>query len=440
MKRRFCLAVAGCLLASRVLAADVNASQPLSLEQAHAIALQNHPNIAAADYRALAQTDVYKQAHAGLLPQVNLYGSSVHAEEANTRIMAGGLNNPSVMSRSAYGIGATQLITDFGRTSNLAASARFQSQAEQETARATREQVLMEVDRSFFAALQARALLNVARQTVQTRQLLLDRVSVLAANKLKSELDVSFSRVSLDDGKLLLQRSQSDYDSAMASLSAALGYSEQHAFTLEEQSPPDAADSNLDSLVTSALAQRPELASLRDARDAAERLSRSARDARLPTISAVIAAGDAPDHDVRLPDDYAAGGIQLSMPLFAGGYYRAREHEAEMRSRAAQETVRAAEDNVARDVRIAWLSLNNARERLRTTQELARYAQDAFDLADARYRAGSSSIVELSQAQLQLTSAQIAETGSRYDVLLEQSNLTFQIGATAVDDLAALGR
>jgi len=77
------------------------APQPLSLAQAHAIAVHHHPEIAAAGYRAQAEHEVFVQSRAGLLPQVNLYGAQVHAGSANTRLMAGGLNNPTVFSRSA---------------------------------------------------------------------------------------------------------------------------------------------------------------------------------------------------------------------------------------------------------------------------------------------------------------------------------------------------
>ena len=101
----------------------------LSLAEAHQIALDNHPQIAAANYRALAAQEVTREARAGFLPQVNLYGSAVDAASQNTRIMAGGLNNPSVFNRTAGGFALTQLITDFGRTSNLTASSKFQAQA-----------------------------------------------------------------------------------------------------------------------------------------------------------------------------------------------------------------------------------------------------------------------------------------------------------------------
>jgi len=403
--------------------------QTLTLDQAHSIALKSHPGIAAADYRALAAGEVFKQARSGLLPQVSLYGSVVQAESANTRIMAGGLNNPSVFNRAAFGAGVSQLITDFGRTSNLAASSKLQASAESQNAQTTREQVLLDVDRSYFGVLQAQAVVNVARQTVETRQLLLDRVSILAENKLKSELDVSFARVALENGNLLLQSAQNGFDSSMAALSTVLGLREQQHFDLVEQAPPQVASGNdVSPLIEKALQDRPELASFRDQRDAALRLARSMRDARLPTISAVIAAGDAPSHDVRLPDNYSAGGLQISVPLFAGGFYQARQREAELRAKAAAESLRTVEDAVSRDVRIAWLNLNNARERLRTTQQLSRYAANAYQLAEARYKAGSSSIVELSQAQLELTSAQIGETTARYDVLIQESALNYETG------------
>ena len=409
--------------------------QPLTLAQAHAIAVRNHPDIAAANYRAQAEHEVFVQSRAGLLPQVNLYGSQVHAGAENTRLMAGGLNNPAVFSRTAVGAGVSQLITDFGRTANLAASSRLQASAADQSALATREQVLLEVDRSYFGALQAQGVQAVARQTLDPRQLLLDRVSILAANKLKSDLDVSFAQVGLEDARLLLERAQNDVDSTLAALSAVLGYREQRPFTLaDEVSVPVPAAAEVAPLIEQALRDRPELASLRDQRDAALHLARSLRDARLPTISAVLAAGDAPSHDVRLPDSYSAGGIQVSVPLFAGGFYQARQREAELRARAAAESLRTVEDNVSRDVRIAWLSLNNARERRRTTAQLRRYAATAYELADARYRAGSSSIVELSQAQLVLTAAQIDETTARYEVLIREADLNYQIGAPARAD------
>jgi outer membrane protein len=407
-----------------------NAPSLLTLADAQKLALQNHPQIAAANYRALAAQEVEKETRAGYYPNANLYADAVGANEEGTRIMAGGLNNPSVYDRDAGGLEVSQLITDFGRTANLTASSKLQAQAANQNANATREQVLLQVSINYFGTLGAQAVLQVAQQTVDTRQLLLDQVSLLASNKLKSELDVSFARVAVQESKLLLQKAQNDADDAMTSFSTALGYREPRLFQLAESSPFVLVNMNdVSQLVEIALTERPELLSLRNEHNAALRFAKSERDSRLPTVSAIGLAGDAPNHDSHLPDNYAVGGIQLSLPLFAGGYYTARQHEAELKAQADNELVRALEDDVVRDVHIAWLNVNNALEQLQTTEELVQNAAEAYDLAEARYKIGSSSIVELSQAQLGLTSAQIANANARYNVLIQQVNLNYEIGA-----------
>jgi outer membrane protein len=429
MKRVLLIIMASVFMANTTPAVDTNAVQILTLADAQKLALRNHPQIAAANYRALAAQEGVVETRAGFFPSVNLYGTAVGANSEGTRIMAGGLNNPSVFDRAAGGVEASQLLTDFGRTANLTASSRYQARAENQNVVFTREEVLLQADTAYYGALEAQAVLRVAQQTLDTRQLLLDQVTALATNKLRSELDVSFAQVALQQARLLVEKSQNDADAAMATLSTALGYRDFHQFQLIEEAPPAQAVTNdVSDLIQTALSRRPELLSLRDERDAANRFAKAERDSRLPTVEAVGVAGDAPTHDSHLPDDYAAGGIQLSLPLFAGGFYAARQHEAELKAQADAELLRSLENNIIRDVRIAWLNFNNSLAQLHTADELVSNAAEAYDLAQARYQTGISSIVELSEAQLNLTSAQIADTGAHYNVLIQQANLNYQTG------------
>jgi outer membrane protein len=429
MKRMQLALTASLLAACSGWADGTNAPPVLTLTNAQTMALHLHPQIASADYLVLAAEEVVKESRAGFFPLVNLYGDAVGANTENTRILAGGLNNPSIYDRTAGGLQVNQLITDFGRTANLTASSRLQAEAEGQNRELTREQVLLQVNTGYFGALGAQAILHVAQQTLQTRQLLLDQVSELASNQLRSQLDVSFAQVEVQQARLLVETAQNNSDAAMATLSTALGYREFHPFQLVESSETTPATTNVSELVQAALSQRPELLSLRNQHDAALRFARAQRDARLPVVEAVGVAGSSPTHDEHLPNDYAAGGVQLSIPIFAGGLYRARQHEAELRAQSDNELVRSLEDNVIRDVRIAWLNVNTALQQLQTTEELVRNSTEAFTLAEARYKNGISSIVELSQAQLNLTSAQISEANARYGVFIQQANLNYQIGA-----------
>ena len=417
-----------CLWAAAVSAQSTNAF--LTLTNAEAIALKYHPDIAEANYLVLAAKEAVTETRSAYLPNANLYAEAVGANEEHARITEDdSLSNPSIYDRAGAGAQLNQLITDFGRTANLTASSKYQVKAQSQNASQTREQVLLQVDVGYFNALAAQAVLHVAQQTFDTRKTLLDQITTLATNKLRSELDVSFARVELQQGRLLVEKAQNDADAAMANLSTALGYSEFHEFQLADQSlgTNDVSD-DVSSLVQTALTQRPELLRLRNEHDAATHFARAQRDSRLPTIDAVGVAGVAPWRSDNLQANYAVGGIQMSVPIFSGGLYVARQREAELKARADEELLRSVENNVIRDVRIAWLDLTDAMQQLDTTKDLAANAGEAFTLAQARYKIGLSSIVELSDAQLNLTQAQIAETNARYNVLIQQANLNYQIG------------
>ena len=53
----------------------------------------------------------------------------------------------------------------------------------------------------------------------------------------------------------------------------------------------------------------------------------------------------------------------------------------------------------------------------------------ALRLAKARYEIGLSGILELTQAQLAQTSAQIAAANAKYDYLTRVANLNYAVGA-----------
>jgi outer membrane protein len=421
-----CILTVGALVPA--LGAD-KAPGPLTMEEAKAEAMRNHPAYAAAQLRTLLAKEALKETQAAYFPTANGYVDAVDTAWDNTRILAGGINNPSVYDRVGEGIAVTQLITDFGRTRNLSSGAKSQERAAAQGAEATREMVILNVEANYLAALQAQAVLGVAKQTVATRRLLVDRVTALAKNELKSDLDVSFAQVALGQAELLLQKSQGDADNAMASLGAALGRKDAEPIALVDDRRPAPAPPQLAELVASALSQRPDLLNLRYQRDAALSVAAAAKDANYPTLAAVGVIGNSFAEDNHLPDKYAAAGVQLSVPLFAGGAYLARQHEEEIRARVAAEALREAEDNAVRDVRLALVAVQTAYKRLATSRQLLGNANQAFDLAQARYKAGSSSIVELSDAQLNQTYAAIGAANAEYDTQVQSAVLDFQTGA-----------
>ncbi len=406
-----------------------NAAAPtlLSLKAAQTLALKNNPLISIARLTALASQQVTREVRSALWPTVTADLTAVDSE-VGSRITAGTLNNPSVYPRAAAGATVSQLITDFGRTTNLISSANLTAKAENQNAVATKEEILLAVDQAFYNALQTQAILIVAQQTVADRQTVSNQVGALYKNKLKSELDFSFANVNLAQAKLLLLDAQNNENAALTSLSAVLGFPNLQNFQLAEDTtaitPPP---SNVDDLIATAFAMRPEILSFEFQSESAKKFQTAERDLFFPDIQALGAVGDTPVRNPAIsPNWYGAVGVNIGIPVFNGFLYSARYKEATLRSQAMQERLRDLRDRISRDVRTGWLNATNAYDRLAVTQQLLEQANLSLSLAQARYKLGLGSIVELSQAQLQQTQAQITNAGAGYDYRLSLAILQYQ--------------
>ena len=398
----------------------------LSVKDAEAVALKNNPAISVARLNALASQQVTREVRSALWPQAYASLTAVDARN-NSRITAGALNNPIIYTRAAGGGTVSQLITDFGHTTNLVASARLQAKADEQNAAATKEDVLVATDQAFYGALQTHAVLRVAEQTVASRQLLADQVSALTKSKLKSDLDLSFANVNLAQAKLLYLDALNNDKSAVASLSAILGYPTLENFELmndtEPLTPPPA---DVDALIADAFSKRPEILALEFESESAEKLHQSDRDQMFPTISALAAYGDSPVRDDRVYGPYGAVGVNLQIPVFNGFLFSSKSRESDLRAQAMRQRLTDLRNRISRDVRTSWLTANTAFDRVTVSEQLLAQANLALDLAQIRYKLGLSSIVELSQAQLQQTQAEIGNAQAGYEYRLALSVLRYQ--------------
>ena len=149
-----------------------------------------------------------------------------------------------------------------------------------------------------------------------------------------------------------------------------------------------------------------------------------------PPSALIGTAGLTPYREAALAPRYAAAGFNVNIPIFNGRQFNALHAEAKAGANARQQFLRGLQDAVVRDVRKAWLNAISGYQRLALTQQLLDEANQALDLAQQRYKLGLSSIIELSQAQLNATQAQISQASAKYDYENAMSALNYQIGAT----------
>jgi outer membrane protein len=403
-------------------------AKELTLADAEQLAVQTNPRIAAARLTAAAAYETPTELHALTAPLVSGNVTGVGAD-SGTRIAAGALNSPVLYSRAAFGITFSQVLTDFGRTKDLVASAKLRAQAQDQLTEMSRADILLATAHAYFAVLRTKTVLRVAQQTVDSRQLVSDQITALFNSQLKSQLDVSFANLNLAEGRLLLSQARNDAQAAEASLAAVIGVPPETTFRLSEESMPGPITTGLDSLVQQALTDRPEIRNLRLEQDAAVRFAESERGLSHPTLSVAGAAGVAPIAEEKVPGHYGGIGVNLNIPVLNGGQFNARRAEAELKEQAAAERLKDFTIRITRDVRVTYLNASTAFERVGLTVQLLNQARLTLDLAQGRYDLGLSSIIELSQAQLNLTSAEIANASARFDYQDQRVLVDYQIGA-----------
>jgi outer membrane protein len=272
------------------------------------------------------------------------------------------------------------------------------------------------------------AVLHAAQEARSNRQLISTQISALAQSQLRSTLDVNFAAVLESEAELAVVRAESSVAQEREHLATAMGESQPITATLIDEPLPDILPPDASSYLSHGLAQRADLNAVISQQQAAQKFASAEKRLSYPTLNVIGAAGEVPYHDHTLHDNYATVGFNLNIPIFNGGLFTARHTEAELEAKARSRDVDEARLEVNEQVRNKWYQASEAFRSLDVSARLVAQSKEALRLAQARYDAGLGSIVELNQAQLSETSAEITAAGANYDYLSRRAELDYAAG------------
>ena len=405
-----------------------SASTTLTLAQAESIAVANQPRLMAAQLRTRAAGQRIREARSGLFPTIAFNATGVAVADTGTSTAAGALTTSSISDRFAYGGNLVQLVTDFGRTNALVGAERSLADAQKDMTTLTAAQIRLSVRSAYFQVMGAEAVLHAAREVQGNRQLIVRQISALAGSQLRSTLDVSFASVLESEAELAVVRAESSVQQQRTRLATAMGQLQPVTATLVEEQLPSKLPPDPSSFLAQADLQRADLNAAISQQQAASRFADSERRLSYPTLNALGAAGQIPFHDRTLQGNYAAAGFNLSIPVFNGGLFAARRTEAELESNARTRDVEEVKLEVNEQVQNDWSQAMEAYRSLDVSTRLVAQSKESLRLAQARYQAGLGSIVELNEAQLSETSAEINAAGVTYTYLTRRAELDFAAG------------
>jgi outer membrane protein len=399
-------------------AAAPDADGPLTLERAVATALANQPALRGAQAQTRAAQARASQADANLLPQLRAFGDVTRGDStASTTATAWG-----------YGLTASQPLFDAG--SWYQARAGRQAAASQaELERSTRLDVVLGARTAWYLAASAGDLVQVAKETLGNREAHLKQIEAFVRVGTRPEIDLAQARADRASARVDLIVAENTFATAHAELNRAMGIaaSTDYALAPAEHVALPGEEGSIDELLAEALGSRPDVAARARRREAQASTLRQAQGGWLPTLTAVAGASE------RGPAaDQTAGswtlGLNLGWSLLEGGRTLGRANEA----RAQIDAIDADDEGFRQAIRLeleqARLGVRSAKGALEATAESLASARERLRLAEARYRAGLGSGLELNDAQVAVTTAAAQEVRARFALDSARAQLARALG------------
>jgi outer membrane protein TolC len=222
-------------------------------------------------------------------------------------------------------------------------------------------------------------------------------VARLFAHERVPQNDLLAAQVARATARQSVIRAQSDLDVARAAYNRLVGRPLEEDVTLDEL-PLTAPDATLQTLTSSALRARPELAALASRAEAARHDAASARARGGPQLE-LQGTYTFQENRFESPEGIAAVGVAVHWNLYDG---EAHYHQAQAHLHGADRTQRLLADLesiVALDVRSAWIEMREARQRVEVTREAIGQAEENLRVARRRYATGASTNTEVLDAE-----------------------------------------
>ncbi|MGH7899731.1 MAG: TolC family protein [Candidatus Binatia bacterium] len=399
------------LLATLPVPAGAQSIEKKTLDECLAITLERHPDLKAADSSADAGRARSFQTLSAALPQVSAsYDANRRHSSATARTGApvdgqsGSFSRTRTFNFYSTGVGLSQILFDFGQTLDAFRSAQATERSLRADATTTRETVLRNAKQAYFDLLKAGRLLAVAEENVRQNRAHLDLAEGRFDVGVAPRFDVTQAQVQLANADLALVTARNNVSVARETLGTALGLDGPLDFDIVDTL--DVHDVAIDEPQALGLAyeHRPEVASQLLQEEAASRRVAFLEKNFLPNVTGNANYGYS-GADYPLQENWNFG-ASVHWPLFNGGLTTAQVGEARANLATLKFEERSLRQRIALEVRQATLNLGRASEAIRVSDKGLQQARENLELAEGRYKTGVGNIIELTDAQVSLVTAQ----------------------------------
>ncbi|HEV7571146.1 MAG TPA: TolC family protein [Thermoanaerobaculia bacterium] len=394
---------------------------PLELAQIIDLALSNNPATRTTWLEARLAEANLGSVRSAYLPTVDLGASLAHSRTATG----------TATTLSGPNLSLDYLLFDFGGRNAAAEAARQTLIASGFTHNQTIQDVILSVEQAYYDYLDAKALLTAQEATLKERQTSLDSADARHKAGVATIADVLQARTALSQAKLTYETIDGNLRRLQGTIATLMGVPASTPFVLGDlpaDVPAQQVRDAVESLMTRAVDERPDLAAARAEVERARQRVQVVRSEGMPSIGVGASAGNVFTNGLNRRTTPYSAAISLRVPLFTGFRNTYDIRAAQIETQLAAENARNVEQQVGLQVWTSYYALQTATQRVATSRDLLRDATESVDVAMGRYKAGIGNILDLLTAQAALENARAEEVQARTDWFLSVAQLAHDTG------------
>ena len=425
-------------------------------------ALRNDTELLTARAESGAASARYRQARGQLLPQLSANASYSRVTQDQSfessggdglgggASFFGGSSGESTSDQQSYSLDLTQPLFNWTAWQNKDAAAARSDQAALSLS-AAEQQLIVRVAEAYFDVLAARDALTAAREQQRSINSQLDRAQAAFEAGLDPITDQQEAQSSLDSAIVDAIDAENQLAAARDALITLTGRSpdELSGIDVEEGVPDKAGDTDSrdrEAWLAVALNSSPQVAASRAAWRAAREDIAAQRGGHLPNVNLVGSVGRSEQlspfgggsGQLNIINETQSIGVQLEMPLFAGGSTRAAVSEAGYNAEQARLDLISARRQLLVDINDAYRNVETTARRLAALDRAIASGQTALEAAQAGYRLGNRTILDVIEAQITLVQRRADRKQAWYDHALSRLRLRRAAGVLDFNELARI--
>ena len=428
------------LLISLFLLVTSAKSEALALADCIQIALSNKETLKASALDLQSAQQTLKGSYSNILPSLMFSGSSSESSfpsqeggynQATGEITFGDISN---LTSTSTGISLSQNIYNGGIWWNTIAQSKNSYKIAEQFDRQVKINIIRVVHQTYFNYLKTMQFLDVAQSNLKSSQ------QQLALTKKRFELgsarktDLLKAEVRFGQARVDVVNNNSALENAYLNLKNAMGIiGSDQDFTVKDVAAalvpvPDFATGfeTIQKLNPSVLAKQRQITN-------AEFNEKITKGARMPNISAnANYSGNAEDLENlsgKWDENWRRNiSLSISIPIYTGNTLSTRIQQARLNVQKQESEYLTQLQDLSVQLHGILDRLNNYQEVIPINETVLSSAEEDLKLAQKRYSLGSTTILEVLDAQVSVVSARSSLIRTKYDAFIEQSNLKGLLG------------